>query len=144
VGFTLAVVADDRGQIGLTLTGGIGSYGGIGASATAGAQVTTAAAIQDLRGAGAATSVTVNAGPVVGPVGEVGYFVGRGYQGGSTAIGLGVGTPVSLTGFLTGTAVVCLFNCIDTNAASAPAPPSPPAVPASSGPRPTGSCGRKC
>lgn len=140
-GTTLALVADDQGQVGLAVTGGVGSYGGIGASATTGAQVTNAATIQDLRGAGTSTSFSVNSGPVIGPVavvGEAGFFTGKGYQGGMTGVGLGIGTPFAYTGFGTGTVIACLFNCVDRNAAAVAAPPPQGQMPLPK------ACGRKC
>jgi RHS repeat-associated protein len=150
-GFTLAIVADTQGQIGFSFTGGAGSYGGVGASGTFGAQFSTAKTTQDLRGSGAATAVT--AGEFV--VGEAGYFVGKGYQGGSLGVGLGLGTPVSMTGFITGTGVVCVALCLDSEPepptpSSPPTPPvaitsTPPAGPAPPPtPTPSEGCGRKC
>ncbi len=133
---TVTIVADTSGQIGLAVTAGGGGYGGFGGSATFGWQFTTANTIQDLKGPGAATSISV--GSLV--VGEAGYFVGNGYQGFNLGLGLGGGLmPVSFSGFITGTKAWCLFFCGD--GAPSWAPTAAGALPTK---EPPGRCARKC
>jgi len=122
------VVVDGQGQVGVAVTtgaGGAGSTSIVGGSVIAQGQATNAETIQDLEGPGATAGLSLQTG---GAVGQVEFFTGQGYAGGT--VGGGIGTPrgpgATFTGEATYTWVWCLLNCKkDSSGSQAGQPPLP-------------------
>lgn len=109
------VVIDGYGQIGIAFTGGYGAVAAFGttqggASIIGLGQASTASTIQQLGGGGFDVSGTISAPGV--PTMFGGWFGGRGYQGVLAGAGWGTGDPLTVSGEVTATGVVCLFNCL--------------------------------
>jgi RHS repeat-associated protein len=111
---SFSIVRDGHGQIGLVGTGGLGSAGSSGlysGSLILQGQGTNADSIDQLRGWGGTTSLSIQARNLVG---QSEFFAGDGYSG--FAGGLGVGVPggggFTMSGELTRTGVLCLAFCL--------------------------------
>ncbi|GGX65926.1 RHS repeat-associated core domain-containing protein [Saccharospirillum salsuginis] len=103
--FGLNLVSDGNQNIGIQFVSG-GGGDTPGASATGSIEYTTAETIYDLEGFGSQTAV--DGGEVI--VGEAGAMFGNGFSGGYAALGLGVGTPVGASGYVTDTTTLISFN----------------------------------
>jgi len=116
---TAAIVVDTSGQVGFALTvggGGAGSSAIASGSAVLQLQGTTAATIQQLRGTGGVTSLSVQApgGPYgTGIAGQAEFVKGRGYVGATGGVGVGLpgGEGFTLSGEVTQTWVWCIAFC---------------------------------
>jgi hypothetical protein len=106
------IAIDSKANVAITLTGGIGG-GTPGASLEIGATTTNAESVNDLQGASGLTSV----GGGEGLVGSATAISGAGYTGATVSAGIGIGTPVSASGHVTGTQVI--------NLTESPPPPVP-------------------